>query len=354
MSSANTKTSIHWREELASSVIHPRDLPQPLQDGCRNMEAVLARYPMRIPPHFLSLIEQGHDGIGKQVFPDLEELDATALPEDPLHENRQSPVPGLIHRYPDRVLFLVSNECAVYCRYCLRKRMVGRPFSVNSRTRKEALDYIEKTPAVREVILSGGDPLMLDTETLGLLLERIRSFPHVEVLRIHTRIPGVLPSRITDGLVDRLKQHHPLFINIQFNHPNEITPQTTLACAKLADAGIPLGSQTVLLKGVNDDPDVMMRLMQKLLSIRVRPYYLHHPDLVKGTGHFRIPVATGLSILKHLQGRISGMAIPRYVIDLPGGGGKTALLPESVAGEENGRLKVVGLGGKVYEYPKEA
>jgi lysine 2,3-aminomutase len=309
---------------------------------------------MRIPPAFLSLIRQGHDGIGRQVLPGPEELDETALPEDPLHENRQSPVPGLIHRYPDRVLFLVSNDCAVYCRYCLRKRMLGRPFGVNPRTREEALDYIEKTPTVREVILSGGDPLMLDTETLGLLLERLHSFPHVEVLRIHTRMPGVLPNRITDGLVARLKQYHPLYLNIQFNHPDEITPQSTLACAKLADAGIPLGSQTVLLKGVNDDPEVMMRLMQKLLSIRVTPYYLHHPDLVKGTSHFRTPVATGLSILKHLQGRISGMGIPRYVIDLPGGGGKIALLPESVVGEENGMLKVVGLGGKVFYYPKEA
>ncbi|MBU4317271.1 MAG: KamA family radical SAM protein [Proteobacteria bacterium] len=354
MSSATPQPCGSWKHELQTAVTKPHALAFPMAGGPQDVDSVVRRYPMRVTPYFLSLIQQWEDPLGKQVLPNLQELTDTLPHDDPLHENRQSPVPGLIHRYPDRVLFLVSSECAVYCRYCLRKRMVGNPFGVTDQTREAALDYIKKNRSVREVVLSGGDPLLLETDTLNHLLEQLRRIPHIQVLRIHTRVPGVLPSRITDQLVSMLNRHHPLYVNIQFNHPNEITPQSTQACAKLADAGIPLGSQTVLLKGVNDDPEVMIRLMQKLLTLRIKPYYLHHPDPVRGTGHFRTEIACGLSIMEHLRGRVSGMGIPQYMIDLPGGGGKIPLLPESVLGEENGMLKVTGLHGKVYGYPGKA
>lgn len=313
---------------------------------------VAARYPFRITPYFLSLIKTADDPLGLQVIPDERELSGGIPSMDPLCEGKQSPVPHLIHRYPDRVLLLVSDQCAMYCRYCMRKRIMGGPFRITRKSIDDGLNYIQQSPLVREVILSGGDPLMLTDRALERILGRLRDISHVEILRIHTRIPCTMPHRITKDISAMLARFHPLFVNIQFNHPDEITDQASAACSELADAGIPLGSQSVLLKGVNDDPAVLYDLFTKLLKIRVKPYYLHHPDVLKSAGHFRVPISVGLDILKKLQGRISGMAIPQYMIDLPGGGGKIPLLPESIKGRYNGILKVESFDGRVYEYPE--
>ena len=314
---------------------------------------VTARYPFRISPYFLSLIQQPDDPLGRQVIPDEKELHSRLCAIDPLSEEDQSPVAHLIHRYPDRALFLVSDQCAMYCRYCMRRRMVGRSQGISRQSIHDGIAYIRKNKSIREVLLSGGDPFMLTNRTLDHILFKLREISHVEVLRIHTRTPGALPHRITEKLAEMLKKYHPLFINIQFNHPAEITDTSTAACTLLADAGIPLGSQTVLLKGINDDPEILKNLFTQLLKIRVKPYYLHHPDVVKGTDHFRIPISKGLKIFKSLQGHISGMAIPRYMIDLPGGGGKIPLLPEFITAHKNGILKVESFDGKIYEYPKD-
>ena len=341
-----------WKEELKFGITKSTDIAEMPVMMNKDIDSVIRQYPMRLSPYFFNLVKTAPDPLGKQVIPDIRELEPDLMSEDPLHEETQSPVKSLIHRYPDRVLFLVSDKCAVYCRYCMRKRMIGHRFQINNDTRNDALDYIKNTKTVREVILSGGDPLLLETDELNHILQTINGFDHVEVIRIHTRVPGVLPSRINSRLVNSLKRFQPLFINIQFNHPAEITEQVKHACANLADAGIPLGSQTVLLKEVNDDPEVILQLMRKLLAIRVKPYYLHHPDVIKGTGHFRVNISTGLGIMAHLRGRLSGMGIPQYMIDLPGGGGKVALLPESVKGSENGTLRVIGLNGKEFSYPE--
>ena len=312
------------------------------------LETVAARYPARISHHYLSLIGEPGDPIWRQCVPDLRELNDDQLP-DPLDEERLSPVPGLIHRYPDRVVWLVSDECASYCRFCMRKRQLGQSFPGTEQNRSAALDYIATHPEIRDVILSGGDPLMLADGELDDLLGRLRAIPHVEIIRVGSRIPVVLPERITPELCNLLKKHHPLFLNTHFNHPVEVTPEAAEACARLADAGIPLGNQTVLLKGVNDDPAVMTLLMQRLLAIRVRPYYLHQMDLVRGTGHFRTSVACGVRIMAALRGHTSGLANPYYVIDLPGGKGKVPVLPETARWEEE-KLILTTYTGEMLEY----
>ena len=294
------------------------------------LRSVAERYPMRITPYYLDLIQKAGDPIWLQCVPDTRELEDEEQVADPLNEEELSPVPGLIHRYPDRVVFLVSTVCAVYCRFCMRKRQVGCVRATMGDNLDTAIRYIEKTPAVRDVILSGGDPLLLTEDELEYILSRLHRIPHVEMIRIGTRTPVTLPERITKRLCDMLKRFHPLYVNSHFNHPREITPQSSRACARLADAGIPLGNQAVLMKGVNDDPAVMKSLMQKLLAIRVRPYYIHHMDLVKGTGHFRTSVEKGIRIMEALRGYTSGLATPYYVIDAPGGKGKIPVLPENV------------------------
>ncbi len=309
---------------------------------------------MRINPYYLSLIREKGDPVWRQAVPDPAELSDLSGMDDPLSEEPQSPVPNLTHRYPETALFLVSNRCAMYCRHCMRKRKVGpgaSGFSVTDETVAAGIEYIENNPVVRDVILSGGDPLLRDDEFLGGLLERLRAIPHVEMVRIHSRVPATLPQRITPELVGILKKYHPLYLNTHFNHPVEITPEAARACALLADAGIPLGCQTVLLKGVNDDEETMGALMRKLGSIRVKPYYLHHPDLVRGTGHFRTPVKKGLSIMAFLRGRVGGMCVPQYMIDLPGGGGKIPLLPPYVRETEDGMMIVENGNGEIYKYP---
>jgi len=340
-----------WQKLLASSITSPEQLSQYFPVNKEEMRRVIACYPMRINPYYLSLIKEMGDPLWKQAVPDIRELSDENSAEDPLDEEGQSPVPNLTHRYPDRVLFLVSNRCAMYCRFCTRKRKVGRHFPINHETIEKGLAYIQSHKDIRDVLLSGGDPLLLSNKTLENILQALREMPHVEIIRIGTRVPCTLPQRITWHLCTMLKKYHPLYINIHFNHPDEITGASSLACIRLANAGIPLGCQTVLLRGVNDSPEVMKKLMQKLLTIRVRPYYLYQADLAKGTAHFRTPVEKGLEILKSLRGHTSGLCVPHFVIDAPGGGGKIPLIPDYLAGIKENLLVLRNYENNVYTYP---
>ena len=336
-----------WQRQLAAAIIEPAEVAARFGVDARPLQEVTARYPFRITPHYLSLIEAPDDPIWRQCMPDMRELHDDLQNPDPLDEESLSPVPGLIHRYPDRVVLLVSNSCAVYCRFCMRKRQVG--CGCRKTDLASALAYIAATPVIRDVTLSGGDPLLVPDDELADLLARLRAIPHVEMIRIGSRVPVTLPSRITPKLCRLLKRFHPLYVNTHFNHPRELTPQAATACGRLADAGIPLGNQTVLLKGVNDDPDVMKSLVQGLLAIRVRPYYIHQIDLVRGTGHFRTSVRRGLELMEGLRGHTSGLAVPHYVIDLPGGKGKVPLLPDN--GEWRGdTLLLRNYCGEIIEY----
>ena len=321
-----------WKELLAQSVTSVGSLSKYLAIDHRKTRTVTRRYPMRINPYYLSLISGEGDPLWIQAVPDIREVETDPFSSDPQHESRWSPVPNLIHRYPNRALIIVSNQCALHCRHCFRKRLVCRPGTVTPETIEDGIAYIHETPAVNEVILSGGDPLMLEDDQLDVLLHRIRSIRHVGVIRIHSRVPCTLPQRITPDLVAILKKYHPLYLNTQFNHPAEITPQATAACTHLVDVGIPMGCQSVLLKGVNDSPETMQNLWQALLKIRVKPYYLHHADPVKGTAHLRTSIACGLSIMQNIRSKVSGMAIPQYVIDLPGGRGKIPVPPTGIPG----------------------
>lgn len=296
------------------------------------LEKTIAKFPICITPYYLSLIDTEdykNDPFFKQSFPSPMELviDKYEM-RDPLAEDKDSPVPGIIHRYPDRVLFHVSNICSMYCRHCTRKRKVGDIDYIPDKDEiLRGIEYIRNTPAVRDVLLSGGDPLMLPDEYLDWILAELQKIPHVEVIRIGTRMPVVLPYRITDELVEMLKKHHPLWVNTQFNHPRAITESSKEALRKLADAGIPLGNQSVLLAGVNDCPRIMKKLVHKLVQNRVRPYYLFQCDLSEGLSHFRTPVGKGIEIMESLIGHTSGFAVPNYVIDAPGGGGKIRVIP---------------------------
>lgn len=318
-----------WQHSLHDSLTDPRQLATRFGIDSAPLLAVTARYPLRITPYYLDLIESPGDPIWRQCVPDLHELALDGQSADPLDEVRLSPVPGLVHRYPDRALLLISQTCAVYCRFCTRKRQFGCNASA-SIDLPAALAYLARNPGIREVVLSGGDPLMLPDALLDDLLGRLRALPHLETIRIHSRVPVVLPERVTPRLCAMLRRYHPLFLNTHFNHPRELTPVAGEACARLADAGIPLGNQTVLLAGVNADSATLHELFRGLLRLRIRPYYLHQMDLVAGTGHFRTPIETGLALVAALRGPLTGMAIPHYVVDLPGGKGKVSLLPENI------------------------
>ncbi|BBO90388.1 KamA family radical SAM protein [Desulfosarcina ovata] len=331
MTESQSSSTPRWKALLAESVTTAEALAGRFDLSPEPLAAVIRTFPMRINPYYLSLIREPGDPIWRQAVPDAAELADAVGSADPLCEEACSPVPGLIHRYPDRVVLLASEQCAMFCRFCMRKRRVGTMAAKDRRA--AAIDYIRRTPAVHEVVLSGGDPLMLADTDLARLLEQLRAIGHVRLLRIHSRMPCTLPQRVTDDLVRLLRDVQPLYFNIHFNHPLEITDRSRDACARLADAGIPLGSQTVLLKGVNDDAAVMHQLMETLLTLRVRPYYLHQLDRVCGTAHFRVPLEKGLAIIQHLRGRISGMGVPHYMIDLPGGGGKVPLTPEYVVAQ---------------------
>lgn len=315
----------------------------------------LEKFPLSITPYYLSLIKPdnlANDPVFKQAFPQVSELTVDACDMgDPLHEDADSPVPGITHRYPDRVLFLVSNVCAMYCRHCTRKRKVGdHDFIPDREAIRAGLDYIAAHPEVRDVLLSGGDPLMLGDEYLEWILSEIRAIKHVEIIRIGTRCPVVLPYRITDKLVNMLKQFHPVWINTHFNHPREITHSSREALAKLADAGFPLGNQSVLLAGVNDCPRIMRSLMHKLVYNRVRPYYLYQCDLSEGLTHFRTPVGKGIEIMESLIGHTSGLAVPTYVIDAPGGGGKIPVMPNYLISWSTNKVVLRNYEGVITTY----
>ncbi len=297
----------------------------------KKLQKTLDKFPMAITPYYLSLIQVNNyenDPIFKQAFPDIKEMNISkADMADPLSEDSDSPVNGITHRYPDRVLFHISNKCAMYCRHCTRKRKVGDVDYIPVKKEVEAgIEYIKNNPVVRDVLLSGGDPFMLSDEYLDWILSELKKIPHVEIIRIGTRIPVVLPFRITDGLIDVLKKHKP-WINTHFNHPREITSDSIEALNKLADAGIPLGNQSVLLAGVNDCVHIMKKLVRKLVQYRVRPYYLYQCDLTLGLSHFRTPISKGIEIIEGLRGHTSGFSIPTYVVDAPGGGGKIPVMP---------------------------
>jgi lysine 2,3-aminomutase len=319
-----------WQQSLRDSLTDPLQLASRFAIDPAPLQAVARRYPLRITPYYLALLAGPGDPLWRQCVPDPAELEADGLFTDPLSEAHLSPVPGLVHRYPDRALLLTTASCALYCRFCTRKRSIGCGGKSQGPDFTAALAYIGRRPALREVILSGGDPLLLDDDRLDDLLGRLRAIPHVETIRIHSRVPVVLPERITPRLCRLLQRHHPLYLNTHFNHPRELTPVAAEACQRLADAGVPLGNQSVLLRGVNDDTETLRRLFRGLLRLRVRPYYLHHGDLVAGTAHLRTTIETGLTLIAALRNTLPGTAIPQYVIDLPGGRGKVPLLPDAI------------------------
>ncbi len=311
-------------------------------------------FEFRISPAMVELIQSPGDAIWRQYVPDLQELDVQDGLVDSLAEDAHSPVPNLTHRYPDRALLLVSPVCAAYCRFCTRRRKVGDPAKIPIARLEAAFRYLEQHTEIRDVIMSGGDPLLLSDRRIDELCRRLRAIAHIEVIRIGSRVPCHLPERITPELCGVLKRYHPLYINTHFNHPAELTPAAVRALGMLADAGVPLGCQTVLLRGVNDDPAIMKQLMQKLLTARVRPYYIYMCDQVAGAEHFRTTVETGLEIIRSLRGWTSGLAVPHFVIDAPGGGGKIPLLPEYVESISDDAVVLRNYAGKRYTYKQPA
>jgi lysine 2,3-aminomutase len=340
-----------WQELLRKSVDSAKDIVDRFGFDPKVAERLNTLFHIRINPYYLSLIRYPGDPIWLQCIPDEKELEENEFPEDPLNEDADSPVPSITHRYPDRVLFLTTSQCSMYCRFCTRKRKVGDSDKISMRYIQEGLDYIRSHPEIRDVILSGGDPLMLTDYMLEKILKGLREIPHVEIIRLGTKMPCVLPQRVTDKLVSMLKKYHPIYINTHFNHPWECTPEAKKACGMLADAGCPVGNQAVLMKGVNDDPDVMLELMRKLLAMRVRPYYIYQADITKSANHFRTPVSKGLEIMDKLRGHTSGLAIPYYVIDAPGGGGKIPLLPQYVLGRNGNDIILRNYKYDIYTYP---
>jgi lysine 2,3-aminomutase len=307
-------------------------------------------FEFRISPAMVELIKSPNDPIWRQYVPSVEELEVVDGMVDSLNEDADSPVPNITHRYPDRALFLVSPVCAAYCRFCTRRRKVGDPEKIPMSQFESAFQYLERHTKIRDVIMSGGDPLLLSDRRLDQIIGRLRQIPHLEIIRIGSRVPCHLPERITPELCAVLKKYHPFFINTHFNHPDELTPASVKALGMLADAGIPLGCQTVLLKGVNDNVKVMKRLMQKLLAARVRPYYIYMCDNVAGVEHFKTTVETGLEIVKGLRGWTSGLAVPHFVVDAPGGGGKIPLLPEYVEEITDEQIVMRNFRGKRYTW----
>lgn len=309
---------------------------------------------MAITPYYLSLIDPDNPNcpVRKQAIPTGSETHVSPADLlDPLHEDEDSPVPGLTHRYPDRVLLLITDMCSMYCRHCTRRRFAGQKDDETPVDYiQKAIDYIARTPQVRDVLLSGGDALMVSDAKLESIIKKLREIPHVEIIRIGSRVPVVCPQRITDKLVDMLKQYHPIWLNTHFNHPNEVTPESKAACEKLANAGIPLGNQSVLLRGVNDCVNIMKRLVHKLVMMRVRPYYIYQCDLSMGLEHFRTPVSKGIEVIEGLRGHTSGYAVPTFVVDAPGGGGKTPVMPTYIISQSPGRVVLRNFEGVITTY----
>lgn len=328
-----------WRRLLAKSLSQPEKIAEALKIDLKEVKSVTDVYPVRINPYYLSLIKEKDDMIWKQCAPDPRELEDLEGNSDPLDEENQSHNKVVVHRYPDRVLLLVSNQCAMYCRFCTRKRRVGDlTKNIHPAEVLEGIQYIREHSEIRDVVISGGDPLLLSDEILEKYLKALRAIPHVEIVRIGTRVPCVLPQRITKKLCRMLKKYHPLYINTHFEHPSEITPESTKACAMLADAGIPIGNQSIVLKNLNDDPMVMKELFQRLLKIRVKPYYLYLCDPVKGIKHFRTGIEKGLAIIRAVKGHTSGLATPQFVVDSPVG--KIPMVPQYVLENKNNVLKL--------------
>ncbi|MDW8466732.1 MAG: KamA family radical SAM protein [Chloroherpetonaceae bacterium] len=341
-----------WKTLLAKSIETPEEVHRIWGEDLETMKELEKEFNIRINPYYASLIKEKGDPIYRQVVPSRDELIKGCGVDDPLNEERDSPVPSITHRYPDRVLFLVAHECAVYCRFCTRKRKVSDASKISLKYLQAGLDYIKAHPEIRDVVLSGGDPLTLSDRRIEFILKSLREIPHVEIIRIGTKIPCVLPQRITKRLVNIIKKYHPVYVNTHFNHPRELTPEAKLACERLVDAGIPVGNQAVLLKGVNDDPETMKELMKGLLKMRVRPYYIYQADIVRGTEHFRTRVEKGLEIIQALRGHISGLGVPHFVIDSPGGGGKIPLLPHYIQKMDDKEVVMKNYKGDTYIYPQ--
>jgi lysine 2,3-aminomutase len=345
-----------WRWQLSNRLNSVDELEQVVRLTESEKKALSTKglFRVDITPYFASLMDPDdlHDPIRKQVIPtDAELVPFTSMMEDSLAEDKHSPVPGLVHRYPDRVLMLVTTQCASYCRYCTRSRIVGDPSAQFSRTDYDAqIDYIARTPQVRDVLLSGGDPLVLAPKLLESLIARLRDIPHVEIVRIGSRVPVFLPMRVDQEFCDMLAKYHPVWMNIHVNHPNEATLELAEACGRLARAGVPLGNQSVLLAGVNDSVHIQRELVHKLVMMRVRPYYLYQCDLVEGAGHFRTSVSKGVEIIEGLRGHTSGYAVPHYIIDAPGGGGKIPVMPNYVLSQAPGKVVLRNYEGFITTY----
>lgn len=350
-----------WRWQLSHRITTVEELEKKVLLSDRekqDIEKCLESFRMAITPYYASLMdrEDRNCPIRRQAIPSLPETErGYADLDDPLGEVHFNPVPNVVRRYPDRALFLVTVQCGSYCRHCTRRRIVGsdESMAVGKKEIKTAVDYISRTPEIRDVLISGGDPFVLSTEKLEEIISAIRSIEHVEIIRIGTRTPVTLPMRITDELVSMLRKYHPLWINTHFNHPKELTPEAIRACEKLVDAGIPLGNQSVLLKGINDSTPVMKELLLKLVKARIRPYYIHQCDLSVGISHFRVPVEKGIEIMHDLTGAISGYAVPKYVIDAPGGGGKVPISHNYVISKDDREIVLENYLGKQYRYPAE-
>ncbi len=346
-----------WKWQLGNAI---RDIPslKKIIDVSAELEAdlekCLQRFRMAITPYYASLMDQDYDRgvIRLQAVPTLHELKlAEDDQDDPLHEDEDSPVPGLTHRYPDRVLMLVTHTCSMYCRHCTRRRMIGDRDVHLSRSGIEAcIEYIKNHPEVRDVLLSGGDPLTLTDDSLEYILKKIRDIDHVEIIRVGSRMPVVLPQRITESLVSMLKKYHPLYVNTHFNHPDEITLESKQACERLTDGGIPVGNQTVLLRDVNDCPNIMKKLVHELLMIRVKPYYIYQCDLTSGISHFRTSITKGMEIIENLRGHTTGMAVPTFVVDAPGGGGKIPVMPNYLLSQSDRRFALRNYEGVITTY----
>lgn len=346
-----------WRWQLRNRITRAEQLKLILNlspEEIAAIEASKGRLATAITPYFAKLMDRNDSNcpIRRQAIPTLQEFHVSPADlVDPCAEDENSPVRGLVHRYPDRVLLLITDKCAVYCRYCTRRRLVGESEKcITDEELEAAVAYIQSTKKIRDVLISGGDPLLLEDHQLERVIARVRKVPHVEIVRIGTRAPVTLPQRVTPSLVAMLKKYHPLWISIHFSHPKEITREVRRACAMLADAGIPMGSQTVLLRGINDRPVIMKRLMHELLKTRVRPYYIYQCDLAMGTEHFRTPIAVGINIMEKLRGHTTGYAVPSFVIDAPGGGGKIPVGPTYMISQDRGKMVLRNYQGKVFEY----
>lgn len=345
------KNRIETLDELKKYI----DLTKEEEEGVKKSLQTLR---MAITPYYLSLIDPKNKycPVRKQAIPTGAETHQSAADLlDPLHEDEDSPVPGLTHRYPDRVLFLITDMCSMYCRHCTRRRFAGQTDSESPSVRiQKSIDYIARTPQVRDVLLSGGDALMVSDAMLESIIQRLRAIPHVEIIRLGTRVPVVCPQRITDDLVNMLKKYHPIWVNTHFNHSNEITAESFAACERLANAGIPLGNQSVLLRGVNDCVNVMKKLVHDLVKMRVRPYYIYQCDLSMGLEHFRTPVSKGIEIIENLRGHTSGFCVPTFVVDAPGGGGKTPVMPEYVISQSPTKVVLRNFEGVITTYTEPA